>query len=177
MASSSSAFFQIKLFAEQQEGAATAESGTPAGSQSNAGALSALLENATGGRRWTEGQASGNIDRVFYNEYTVGSTETDSYDVLAAGSLLDLLGQAIDLDELKVLVVKCTSGSIQIAAPAANFLGIFADATDLINFTSGQTVAFDFGAAGLAIGTDSKFDIIETASSTAAYSIAFIGSN
>lgn len=140
-----------------------------------AGAVLAELANATGGTFWTPGQGSGQIDRVYLASVSLTSGQTVNYNTLAAGSLLDALGQAIDLDELKGLVVKCTSGSIKIDAPAANFIGIFADASDLIRLSSGQTIAFDFGAGGLDVTTNSKWDIVETASSTASYTIMFWG--
>ena len=140
-----------------------------------AGAVLAELSNATGGTFWTPGQGSGQIDRVYLASVSLTSGQTVNYNTLAAGSLLDALGQAIDLDELKGLVVKCNTGSIKIDAPAANFIGIFSDASDLIRLTAGHVIAFDFSAAGLDVTTNSKWDIVETASSTASYTIMFWG--
>jgi len=143
----------------------------PADDPGAGGAVTQDLTNQTGGRRWTDGTASGQVDRVYKRVRTMTSGETQSYDLAAAGSLTDALGRAIDADELKGLVLKCTSGSIALEAPASAFLPIFSDATDLILLGSGQTLAMDFGAAGLDVTSGSKFDIIEKAASTAGYEL------
>lgn len=129
------------------------------------------VANTTGGRRWTDGQASGQVDRVYRRVRSLTASQTHSYNLLAAGGLTDALGQAIDADELKGLVLRCTSGSIALEAPAAAFLPVFADATDLVKLSEGQTLAFDFGAAGLDVTSAASFDIVEQAASTAAYEL------
>ncbi len=133
------------------------------------------LENTTGGRRWTDGNASGQVNRVYRKTGSLGAGATDSYNTLAAGALTDVYGQTIDLDELKGLVIVPLTGSIRLEAPAANFIGIFNDATDLLNVPAGG-LAFDFGAAGLDVTVNSKFDITETTgAATATYELWFIG--
>jgi len=139
------------------------------------GAILAKLENATGGRFWTQGTSTGNADRVYLADVTLTSGQTVNYNTLAAGSLTDIAGQAIDLDELKGLIVLCNTGAIKIDAPAANFIGIFADANGAIKLGAGNCAAFDLGAGGLNVATDSKWDITETASAAATYSIMFWG--
>ena len=142
------------------------------------GALSATLENASGGARWTDGQASGMIDRIYRSNGTLAAAATDLFDVLAAGSLTDIIGSAIDLDELKSFALVCNTGSIKLLAPAANFLGLFGAAGDLINLSAGQSIGFDFAAGGLSVGANGKFNIGDTfggAGST--YSLMFVGSN
>ena len=138
------------------------------------GDITETLENTTGGTRWTDGTGSGQVDRAYRVTGSLGSGATNSYNLLAAGALLDVFGQAIDGDELKGMVIKVTSGTIALEAPAANFLGIFADATDLINLANGMTIAFDFGSTGLDITTNASFDIVEKAASTATYELWLI---
>ena len=83
-----------------------------------------------------------------------------------------MLGQTIDADELKSLVLKVTAGAIKLEAPAANFIGIFADASDVILLANGTTIAFDWGAAGLTLGANASFDITETTgAATASYEL------
>ena len=130
------------------------------------------LENATGGTRWTQGTASGQVGKCYRKTGSLAAGATDSFNLLAAGALEDVYGQTIDADELKGLVIKCTSGAIKLDAPAANFLPIFADASDVIKIQNGCTVAFDWGAAGLSLGSDAKFDIVETSgAATATYEL------
>lgn len=139
------------------------------------GAILARLENATGGRYWTQGTSTGNASQCYLADVTLTSGQTNNYNTLAAGALVDTGGATVDLDELKGLIVVCNTGAIKIDAPAANFIGIFADATDKIRIGAGQCVAFDFGPGGLDVTTNSKWDIVETASAAATYSIMFWG--
>ena len=138
----------------------------------HAGDVREDLENATGGTRWTQGTGSGQVGKVYRKTGSLIAGGTDSYNLLAAGALEDVYGQSIDADELKGLVIKVTSGAIKIDAPAANFLPIFADASDVIKLQNGCTIAFDWGAAGLSLGSDAKFDIVEsTGAATATYEL------
>ena len=74
---------------------------------------------------------------------------------------------------------RVTSGQVQIAAPAANFLTIFSDASDVINMNAVaglRAIALDFGPDGLDVSVNSKFDVIETSgAATATYEIEFVG--
>lgn len=117
------------------------------------------LENATGGRGWRNGTGSGQVDRVWLQNGTLAAGATDSYDLLAAGSLTDVLGQAIDADELKGLVIRCATGQITLEAPGANGLGLFKAAGDGVTLSAGHTLAVDFGGAGLDVTTGSRFDV------------------
>ena len=146
------------------------------GSSPHAGAIVEEFVNNSGGRQLTQGTGSGNADRVYHKSGTLAAAATDSYNTLAAGSLVDYLNQAIDLDELKGLGVKCLTGSIKLEAPATGFIGIFTDATDLLNIPLGCTVLFDFGATGLDVTTNSKFDITDLAGgSGSTYELIFWG--
>lgn len=163
MASSSSALLRLRMVIEAIPDSATAD-----------GALEKVIENATNGRRWSQGTASGQVDRVYYVEGSLASGASDSYDLLAAGSLTDILGQAIDADELKGLIVIPVTGAIRVNATASNAIGLFDHASDLINVPGGG-LAFDWGAAGLDVTTNSKFEITEsTSAATATYKLAVI---
>lgn len=141
------------------------------------GEAARTLENGNGGARWTDGQASGMVDRVYQADETLTSGQTVTYDALAAGSLKDVQGRAIDLDELKAFTLVCNTGAIKMVAPASNFLPLFGAAGDFLALSAGQTVALDFGAAGMSLGTSGKFNVVENAGGAATYSIMFAGSN
>lgn len=136
------------------------------------------LNNGTTGERWTEGQASGNVDRVYRRSATLAAAATHSYNTLAAGSLKDPLQQAIDLDELKGFVLKCTSGAIKLVATAGTPIGLFGAAGDLINIPAGGCFAFSWGATGLNVATNALFEITDTAGGAGSvYELMFIGAN
>lgn len=139
---------------------------TPAAPQSKP--IGHKIENANGGQGWRNGTGSGQVDRVYHISGSLSSGATDAYDLLAAGSLTDILNQAIDADELKGLVLKCVTGAIEMTANATNGIGLFKAASDGINLSAGDTVAFSLGAAGLDVTTDSKFNITEATSGAAA---------
>lgn len=142
------------------------------------GALGAVVENGSSGDRWTNGQAAGMVDRIYRRDSTLAAAATDSYDLLAAGSLTDILTQAVDLDEAKAMVLACLTGSIKMVAPALNFLPIFGGAGHLINLSAGQMMAFDLGASGLLLSANAKFEITDTFGGTGStYSIMIAGSN
>lgn len=166
MATTSTARLHLVALADVQKTGAT-------------GALQYKLENVVGGRGWRSGDASGKVDQVYFRDRdALGAGATDNYNLLAAGALTDPEGTAIDMDELAFLAIVVDSGSIRIDAPAANAIGIFTDATDLINLTSttARAVYFDFGAAGMDVTTNASFDITETSgAATADYRILAVG--
>ena len=139
------------------------------------GGVNGDLQNASGGTRWRDGTASGEADRGHLASATLGASATDSYNVLAAGAIVDIYGQTIDLDALKGIVLKCITGSITFEAPASNGLGLFKAASDGLTLAAGQTLGVDFGPAGLDVTTDSKFDIRDSGGAGATYKIWFVG--
>lgn len=132
-------------------------------------ALKRIIEIDT---RWTEGNGSGQVQREFFEERALTAAATQSYNLLAAGSLTDRFGQAIDADEIKALIIKPVSGSFVLNMPAANGFGLMTDPTDLINIPSGG-ICMSWGAAGLDVTTNGKFDITDTGAA-GTYQIAFI---
>lgn len=133
------------------------------------------LENVVGGRRWTDGTGSGQVDTTFVDAARVlGSSATQSYDFLAAGTLEDIDGNTVDLDELKMLAIVVSAGDVIINAPAANFLGIFTDATDILNVSTAYFQ--DFGPAGLDVTTNSKIDVT-AGGSGATYTLIAVGAS
>lgn len=166
---------QASLLVEFLSTLAPATVSGPGGSSQ---AVAQNLRNAVRGESWTYGAGSGQVNQVFLDEVTVSSGATDNYNVLAAGAHLDVFGNTIDLDELKGLVIVPTSGSIRLEAPAANFLDIFDDASDLLDLVSSSVFCMAWGAGGIDVTTNSKFDITETTSAASAtYLIAFWGTS
>ncbi len=125
---------------------------------------------------WTNGTGSGQVNRVYHENHTLSASATDSFNTLAAGSLTDIDGQAIDLDELKGFKIRCTSGSIEVAGTTGNPMPLFKAAGDAINLAAGQEFAANFGAAGLDVTTNSLFEVTDTAGgSGSAYTLWFTG--
>jgi hypothetical protein len=127
--------------------------------------------------RTTNGQGSGQADRAYFASRSLTSGQTHTYNVLAAGSLTDMLGQAVDLDEVKGIVVECLTGAIKVVGGASNGLAAFTGAGDGIALSAGQTIGLEFAAAGVTVGSNGTFEVTETASSTATYKILIIGAN
>jgi hypothetical protein len=125
--------------------------------------------------RTSDGQGSGQADRAYFAERSLSSGATHTYNVLAAGSLTDLLGQAIDLDEVKTIAVQCLTGAIKVEGGGSNVLGCFTGANEGVNLSAGQVFALSLGAAGVSVGSNGTFVVTETASSTASYRILIVG--
>lgn len=147
--------------------------GTTVPSLPQTGNVNANMQTTT---RWTHGTASGQADRQYHKERSLAASATHNYDLLAAGSLTDVLSQAIDLDELKGLKIKCTVGAIKVVGGAGTPAGFLTAATEGFNLAAGHEVGFNFGAAGLNVATNSKFDVTDTAGgSGSTYEITFFG--
>lgn len=126
--------------------------------------------------RWVQGTGSGQADRSYMRIRTIPSAATDAYNTLLAGALRDIHGQTIDLDEIKALVLRCTSGAIKLVASAGTPMGIFLAAGDGIPLVAGQYVVFGLGAAGLNVAVNSLFEITETTGTgSSGYELAFVG--
>ncbi|MBC8425132.1 hypothetical protein H8E07_13495 [bacterium] len=127
--------------------------------------------------RWANGITSGSADRGYKRvRVGLGAAATDSYNTLAAGGLLDLDNQAIDLDEIKGFSLRCTDGAIKLVASAGTPLGLFLAAGDGIAMTAGDAFAFSWGAGGLDVTVNSLFEITETSGATTAdYTLQFHG--
>jgi hypothetical protein len=126
--------------------------------------------------RWKQGTGSGQNDREYQRKRTVGAGATDSYNTLAAGSLVDRLNQAIDLDEFKSVSIKCTDGQIEVVGSAGNPLPMFTGAGEGFNLSAGQMCAFSLGSAGIDVTVNSLFEITETSTTApATYVLTFTG--
>lgn len=129
-------------------------------------------------QRTTNGQGSGQADRAYFASRSLSSSATHTYNVLAAGSLTDLLGQSIDLDEIKGLCIECLTGAIKVVGGASNALAAFTAAGDGLLLAAGHSMAVEFGAAGLAVGSNGTFEVTETSGTAGAtYKILFLGAN
>lgn len=137
------------------------------------------VEASTGGRRWSNGAGSGQIGAAYRTMATIGSGATDSYDLLAAGGLIGPLGEPIDLDELKGLALRVTSGEVKFIRHSSNGIALFTSNNEGLQLKSAgglRAVVLDFGPDGLDVTTDSKFEIVETSgAASATYELAFIG--
>lgn len=165
MASVASALLEMNMVMELIPDTSTAD-----------GALRKQIRNATGGRTFSNGTASGQADRWYYRSRAgLSAGATDNYNFLAAGSLTDPLGQAIDADEIKGYILKVTSGSVKLDAPASAFWPIFEDASDVYVVGEGQAVMHDFGPGGISVAAAASIDITEsTGGATADYELAVL---
>lgn len=170
MATKFSAVMELRLLAEEALDV-TVDPGSD-------GTLPVEVTIGSGGARWANGGASGQVGACYKRLRTVGISGTDSYDLLAAGALKTPAGATIDADELKGLVLKVTSGACKLQAPAASGLGIFTAASQglQLSATGGlRSVALYFGPDGLDVTTNSKFDIVESSgAATATYELILI---
>jgi hypothetical protein len=132
------------------------------------------LENAPGGRGWRQGTGSGEVDRVYLETNTLSSGSSKVYDLSGVGGLQDVLGQDIDADELKGLVIQCTAGQVTFDGHATGSLDFFEDNNHGVVLSAGQTMGVDFGAGGLDVTTHSNCRVTETGSTSSTYNLWLI---
>jgi len=127
------------------------------------GIIKGDANNGSKGQSWTNGTGSGQIGQVYRAQHTIGAAATVNFDTLAAGALADIAGDTIDLDELKWLYIEVTTGQVEFIAPATSFLDLFKATGDAIDLSANHVLCLEFGAAGLDVTTNSKFDITDIA--------------
>ena len=132
------------------------------------------LENAPGGRGWRQGIDRGEVDRVYLEAHTLSSGTSKVYDLKAAGALKDVLGQTIDADELKGLVIRCAVGQVTVDGSASGTIPFFETNNHGIVLSAGQTMGVDFGSGGLDVTTASNLRVTETGSTASSYTLWFI---
>ncbi len=125
-------------------------------------------------RRWTDGTASGQVDRVYRHDGTLGAGATDDFDLLAAGGLTDVFEQAIDADELKAIAIVCNTGEIEFRGDAANQISLFTAVSEGITLSAGQAAGFNLGATGIDVTTNSKFEVFDSDGGGSTYSLFLI---
>lgn len=125
--------------------------------------------------RLVQGTGSGQADRVIHVSGTLAGSATQTYDLLAAGGLKDILGQAVDADELKVLVIQCHTGSIAFEGQAgANDLACFKASGDGILLPAGGVAAFSLGPVGQNVTANSRFQVRDTSTTGATYTLHIV---
>ena len=126
----------------------------------------------------TPGSGAGKADQVYRVNGSLSSSGSDTYNVLAAGGLKSPLNETIDLDEVKVIVVKCLTGTVNVEAAASNGLGCFTGAGEGVKLAAGQIFALGLGSGGVAVGSAGSLTVAEAGSPAAAatYELLIIGS-
>ena len=137
-----------------------------------------VLAQITSDLQLTPGSGSGKADQVYRVNGSLSSSGADTYNVLAAGALKTPLNETVDLDEVKAIVVKCLTGTVNVEAAASNGLACFTGAGEGVKLAAGQTLALSLGAAGTAVGTAGSLTVAEAGSPAAAatYELLIIGS-
>ncbi|KPK71858.1 MAG: hypothetical protein AMJ84_05420 [Acidithiobacillales bacterium SM23_46] len=131
------------------------------------------------GKTLNNGTGADQADTVWHDKRTLGDGENETLD-FHDGSLSDPLGGALTLDELKALYIKnySSDAGLKIGGAAANALGLFADATDILLLPPGGELLFTApGSGGIDITTNSdlKLEHDGTGSSSLIYDIVVIG--
>lgn len=124
---------------------------------------------------WASGQGSGEVDQPFRVLGTLTASATVTYNLLAAGALEDAFGNVVDLDEVKGIVVKCLTGNIAVTG-TTNGLACFTGTDEGVKLGPTQSFGFNFGAAGLSVGSNGSIKIAETSTTLGAtFELSLVG--
>ena len=128
------------------------------------------------------GTGAAQADMIFHDQRTLADAAVDTLDLYASGSLLDPLGVALTMAELKLLYIHNTSTTNSLTiGPHANAVDMFADNTSdiMIIPPEGKFLWTSPSAGGLDLTTDKN--LVLTHDSTDAndliYNIIVIGSD
>lgn len=128
------------------------------------------------------GTGANQANQLFQDQRSLADAANETLNFLAAGALEDKLGETIDLDELRALVIhnNSTDASLIIGGAAANALGIFSDSSDkLVLPPLGVFIWLAPDASGLDVTTNSQLKLEHNGdgSSALVYDIVVIGSS
>jgi hypothetical protein len=137
-----------------------------------------IVENVS----FSLGAGANQANQVFQDQRTLADAANETLNFLAAGSLVDKLGDTIDLDELRALFIHNNSADadLVIGGAAANQLPIFAAGTDKLNLPPGGVFIFIApDANGVDVSTNSQLKLEHdgTGSSDLVYDIVVVGSS
>lgn len=109
------------------------------------------------------GTGANQINGLFHDTRTLSDAANETLNFLAAGSLEDKLGEAMDLDILKVLIVHNNSSdaSLIVGATGAGQMPIFGATTEKITIPPGGTFVFtapDVNGVDVSSAASMKFE-------------------
>ena len=127
----------------------------------------------------TNGTGANQADTVWHDTRTLADGANETLD-LHDGSLTDVFGDAVTIDELKVLYIKnnSTDANLLIGGAAATQLGLYNDVSDILKLRpGGEFLVTAPDAAGIDITTNSDLKIAHdgTGTSSLTYDIIAIG--
>lgn len=126
------------------------------------------------------GTGANQADSIFSDQRTLTDAANETLNFLAAGSLEDKLGEAIDYDILKAIVIKNTStdASLIIGATGAGQMAIFGANTESIILPPGGVFEFispDVNGVDISTNASLKFEHDGVGTSDLIYKIIVLG--
>ena len=127
-----------------------------------------------------DGTGADQADRSFHDQRTLAASASEELDV--AGVLTDAFGTTVSLARVKALLVRNLSAddSLLIGGAAANALGLFADASDVLKLRPGGIFLVSASDVdGVAVGADDKLKMAHSGDTTTSldYEIVLIGAS
>lgn len=124
------------------------------------------------------GTAANQANRYYALKIAFDASQAKTVNIKTADAGEDSLGQAIDLDEIKAIMIKNNGDeAFTIGGAASNpWLGLLDGADDLLNLPSGATiVALAPAAGGWPITTDVNLKITNTSASAGEIELIVVG--
>ncbi len=135
--------------------------------------------NDTRGKNFTDGTGANQVDTLFHDNRTLADGANETLD-LADGSLSDAFGDAVAIDELKVVYIKnnSTDANLLIGAAGATSIALFGDVSDTLSLPPGGEFLFiapDANGVDITTNADLKIEHDGTGSSSLTYDILVAG--
>lgn len=126
---------------------------------------------------WTFGTGANQANSIFEDQRSTDDTG-ETLDLYASGSLLDVFGQALTMENLKMLYIKNTHASLilEVMGNGALDLLILSGTTDALEIPAGGEFYWSAPtAAGIDLTTNKNLFIAATTSGTITYDIVAMG--
>ena len=127
--------------------------------------------------------AANKLNQLFHDSRTLTDAQTETLNFLAAGTMVDELGETMDLDELRLLIIKNTSAEASLIVGAAvaepmPIFGVPATGTLLIS-PGGIFVYIAPDASGIDVSAAAQLKLVHDGTGVAdlTYEIVVAGTN
>jgi hypothetical protein len=126
---------------------------------------------------WTFGTGANQANSIFEDQRSTDDTG-ETLDLYASGSLLDVFGQALTMENLKMLYIKNTHATLilELMGNASLDLLILSGTTDALEIPAGGELYWSAPtAAGIDLTTNKNLFIAATTAGTITYDIIAMG--
>ena len=123
---------------------------------------------------FADGAGANAAEEIFADERTVAASGNEDIDL--AGSLTNILGEAVVFTAIKAIIIKADPGNtnaVQVTRPASNGVPLFMAAGDGISLAPGEVFSWFSGSAAGKVVTADSGDLLNIANSSSGTGVTY----